>query len=77
LSPDQCAALVSLLAGSRKYRHNGKQDSLLVAVRAATEHGHPVELSPAHWRRIAVFTGAIQQPRPPVIAADTLTMAGM
>jgi hypothetical protein len=77
LSPDQCAALVSLLAGSRKYRHNGKQDSLLVAVRAATEHGHPVELSPAHRRRIAVFTGAIQQPRPPVTAADTLTMAGV
>lgn len=33
LSPDQCGALVALVAGSRKYRHNGKHDSLLAAVR--------------------------------------------
>jgi hypothetical protein len=43
LTPDQCGALVALLAGSRKYRHNGKHDSMLAAVRAATEHGHAVE----------------------------------
>jgi len=36
-----------------KYRHNGKHDSLLAALRIATEHGHPVELSPAHRRRLA------------------------
>jgi len=40
LSPDQCGALVALVAGSRRYRHNGKQDSLLAA-RIATEHGIP------------------------------------
>lgn len=76
LSPDQCGALVALVAGSRKYRHNGKHDSLLAAVRKANEHGHPVELSPAHRRRLGVFTGAVRQPGLPVIAADTLTLAG-
>ena len=77
LSPDQCGALVALVAGSRKYRHNGKHDSLLAAVRAANDHGHPVQLSPAHRRRLAVFTDAVQQPRLPVIAADTLALAGV
>jgi hypothetical protein len=77
LTPDQCGALVALVAGSRKYRHNGKHDSLLAAVRIATEHGHPVELSPAHRRRLAVFTGAVPQPRVPVVAADTVAMAGV
>jgi hypothetical protein len=57
LSPDQCGALVALLAGSRRYRHNGKQDSLLAAVRTGTESGRPVELSPLQRRRIAVYTG--------------------
>ncbi|HEX6326050.1 MAG TPA: hypothetical protein VFZ72_05725, partial [Jiangellaceae bacterium] len=61
----------------RKYRHNGKHDSLLAAVRAATEHGHPVKLSPVHRRRLAVFTGAAGQPRRPVVAAGTLAMAGV
>jgi hypothetical protein len=75
LTPDQCGALVALLAGSRRYRHNGKHDSLLAAVRTATEHGRPVELFAAHRRRLAVFTGAIPQPCPPVVAADTLAMA--
>ena len=74
LNPDQCGALVALVAGSRKYRHNGKHDSLLAAVQVAIEHGYAVELSPAHRRRLAVFTGAAQ-PRPPVVAADTLAMA--
>ena len=63
LTPDQCGALVALVAGSRKYRHNGKHDSLLAAVRTAAEHGRPVELSPAHRRRLTVFTGAVQHPR--------------
>jgi hypothetical protein len=57
LSPDQCGALVALLAGSRRYRHNGKQDSLLAAVRSATENGPPVQLSRSQRRRIAVYTG--------------------
>jgi hypothetical protein len=57
LSPDQCGALVALLAGSRRYRHNGKQDSLLAAMRSATNNGRPVELSPMQQRRIAVYTG--------------------
>jgi hypothetical protein len=57
LTPNQCGALVALLAGSRQYRHNGKHDSLLAAVRTATELGHPVELSAAQRRRLAVFAG--------------------
>jgi hypothetical protein len=57
LTPDQCGALVALLAGSRRYRHNGKQDSLLAAVRSATDNGRPVEASPLQRRRIAVYTG--------------------
>jgi hypothetical protein len=77
LSPDQCGALVALVAGSRKYRHNGKHDSLLATVRTANERGYPVELSPAHRRRLAMFTGAVQQPRPSVVAADTLATAGV
>jgi hypothetical protein len=77
LTADQCGALVALVAGSRRYRHNGKQDSLLAAVRAATEHGHPVELSPAHRRRLAVYTGASPHPRPPVARACALAMAGV
>jgi hypothetical protein len=66
LAPDHCGALVALLAGSRKYRHNGKQDSLLAAVRTATEFGHPVELSPAHRRRLATFTGTAHEPHQPL-----------
>jgi hypothetical protein len=76
LSPDQCGALVALVAGSRKYRHNGKHDSLLAAVRSASKRGHPVELSPAHRRRLALFTGGTRQPRPQVGAGDPLATAG-
>jgi hypothetical protein len=66
LSPDQCGALVALVAGSRKFRHNGKQDSLLGAVRTATDHGHFVELSPDQRRRLEVLIGTIRrQPQPP------------
>jgi hypothetical protein len=65
LSPDQCGALVALVAGSRQYRHNGKQDSLLAAVRTATEHGHTVELSPDQRRRLGVYVGATRRARQP------------
>jgi hypothetical protein len=66
LSPDQRGALVALLAGSRHYRHNGKRDSLLAAVRSATEHGVEVELLPAHRRRLAVYADTnITATRPP------------
>jgi hypothetical protein len=62
LTPDQCSALVALLAGSRRYRHNGKQDSLLAAVRAATELGDVARLSADQRRRLAVFAGTVQHP---------------
>jgi len=68
LTPDQSGALVALVAGSRRFRHNGKHDSLLAAARVATEHGHPVELSPVHQRRLAVFAGTVLQPCLPVVA---------
>jgi hypothetical protein len=71
LSPDQCGALVALLAGSRRYRHNGKQDSLLAAVRAGIESGRRVELSRLQLRRIAVYTG-----QPVAAAATDLPAAG-
>ena len=71
LSPDQCGALVALLAGSRRYRHNGKHDSLLAAVRAATESGHPVKLSPVQQRRLATFTGI--GCRPLAVASELAT----
>jgi hypothetical protein len=60
LTPDQSGALVALVAGSRRYRHNDKHDSLLAAVRRATDHGVPVELSPAQRRRLATFIGTGQ-----------------
>jgi hypothetical protein len=66
LTPDQCGALVALVAGSRKYRHNGKRDSLLAAVRTATELGHAVRLTADQRRRLAVFAGTVQHPRGPV-----------
>jgi hypothetical protein len=75
LTPDQCGALVALVAGSRRYRHNGKHDSLLAAVRTATERGHDVELSPAQRRRLATFTGAGQQACQPVDHACALAVA--
>ena len=75
LAPDQCGALVALLAGSRKYRHNGKQDSLLAAVRIATKVGDAVRLSADQRRRLAVFAGTVQHPRGPVSTARSLTAA--
>jgi hypothetical protein len=75
LSPGQCGALVALLAGSRRYRHNGKQDSLLVAVRSATEQGSAVKLSDAQRRRITVFVGT-GEPRQPTLVTSELATAG-
>lgn len=77
LSPDQCGALVALVAGSRKYRHNGKRDSLLAAVRTATELGDVVRLSADQRRRLAVFAGTVQQPHEPVATARAVTAAGV
>ncbi len=76
LSPDQCGALVTLLAGSRRYRHNGKRDSLLASVRIAIKHGHPVELSAAQRRRLAVFANTAQRPREPMATTPELIAAG-
>jgi hypothetical protein len=72
LSPDQCCALVALLAGSRRYRHNGKRDSLLAAVRTATELGAVLRLSADQRRRLAVFAGTVQHPRGPMATARAL-----
>jgi hypothetical protein len=77
LSPDQCGALVALVAGSRKYRHNGKRDSLLAAVRTATELGDVVRLSVDQRRRLAVFAGPVQQPHESVATARAVTAAGV
>ena len=41
LSADQCGALVALIAGSRRFRHNGKEDSLLFPIRSAHSRGEP------------------------------------
>jgi hypothetical protein len=57
LSPDQCGALVALLAGSRRERASGHVDSLLVAVRDAEACDVPVELSVAQCRRVDVYLG--------------------
>jgi hypothetical protein len=65
LSPDQCGALVALLAGSRRERASGEVDSLLAAVRTAEADGVPVELSLAQRRRVAVYVG---DARPPAAA---------
>jgi hypothetical protein len=75
LTPDQCGALVALVAGSRKYRHNGKHDSLLVAARVATKHRLPVDLSPAQRRRLAKFIGTGQRQHPPVTIGHELATA--
>jgi len=77
LRPDQCGALVALLAGSRRYRHNGKQDSLLAAFRTATEQHSAVELSDAQRSRVAVFVGTVSQSRAPLTGARALAIAGV
>jgi len=76
LTPDQCGALVALMAGSRRYRHNGRRDSLLAAVRAATERGEDAELSPMHRRRPAVRTGRdTSTAQPPLVQLPQLAGA--
>jgi hypothetical protein len=77
LCPDQCSALVALLAGSRRYRHNGKRDSLLAAVRTATQLGHAVRLSADQRRRLAVYAGTVQHPRRPVATTREVATAGV
>jgi hypothetical protein len=77
LTPDQCGALVALVAGSRQYRYNGKRDSLLAAVRTATERGHAVELSPAQRRRLVLFAGAAERRRELLATALELATAGV
>jgi hypothetical protein len=77
LNADQCGALVALLAGSRHYRHTGKHDSLLTAVRRATDHGAPVELSPAQRRRLATFMGTGRRQHQPATVARELATAGV
>ena len=63
LSPDQSGALVALVAGSRRYRHDGKRDSLLIAARTASNRDGSVALSPAQLRRVDVYTGKIRMTR--------------
>lgn len=55
LAPDQCGALVALLAGSRQHRHNGRTDSLIHAVRSSARRGANMELSANQRGRIATF----------------------
>jgi hypothetical protein len=57
LSPDQSGALVALVAGSRRYRHNGKRDSLLAAAREARDRDERIAMSPAQSRRVALYVG--------------------
>jgi hypothetical protein len=74
LTPDQCGALVALVARSRRYRHTGKRDSLLAAVRSVTEQGRAMKLSDAQRRRVAVFVGATEpRQQTPVPAQVAMT----
>lgn len=57
LLPDQAGALVGLMAGSRRERRNSQGDSLLAAVRAASDRGVPAELSAAQVRRARIYVG--------------------
>lgn len=70
LTPDQASALVAIVAGGRRHRHNGKADSLLRATRTTQQTVDPAELSRLQQRRMATFTGiwtaptgATSQPR--------------
>ena len=57
LRPDQCGALVALLAGSRKYRHNGRKDSLLGATRNGLARGAQLTLTAMQQRRVRAYVG--------------------
>jgi hypothetical protein len=63
--PGQSGALVALVAGSRRYRHDGKRDSLLATARGACSHGERIALSPARLRRIALYVGKNNAQRSP------------
>jgi hypothetical protein len=79
LSPDQSGALVALVAGSRRYRHNGKRDSLLAAARAACDSAEPVVLSPAQLRRVGVYVGkepALRGPEHALLPVSERAVAG-
>jgi hypothetical protein len=65
LSPNESGALVALVAGSRRYRHDGKRDSLLATARGACSHGERIALSPARLRRIALYVGKNNARRSP------------
>jgi transcriptional regulator with XRE-family HTH domain len=75
LTPDQCGALVALLAGSRRDREAGRGGGLLGAVRAGHDRCFPVELTPAEQKRVRTYVDgtnpahrrpAIER-RPPVL----------
>jgi hypothetical protein len=55
LTPDQCGALVALLAGSRRDREAGRGGGLLGAVRAGGDSGAPVELTAAEQKRVRTY----------------------
>jgi hypothetical protein len=55
LTPDQCGALVALVAGSRRDRETGRGGGLLGAVRAGHDSGVPVELTPAEQKRVRTY----------------------
>jgi hypothetical protein len=55
LTPDQCGALVALLAGSRRDREAGRGGGLLGAVRTDHDRGVPVELTAAEQRRVRTY----------------------
>jgi hypothetical protein len=55
LTPDQCGALVALVAGSRRDREAGRGGGLLGAVRVGHDRGVPVELSAAEQKRVRTY----------------------
>jgi len=57
MSANQCGALVALMAGSRRFRHKGKDDSLLLSVRSAHPGGEPMPLTAIQQRRVARYAG--------------------
>lgn len=76
LGPDPCGALVTLLAGSRRYWHNGKRDSLLAEVRFATDLVHAVERPQPSGAGSPCSPALVNSRASPVVGADGLAMAG-
>jgi len=62
LTPGQCGALVALLAGSRKFRHDGREDSLISATRKALARGEQLKLTALQQRRVAAYVGRRREP---------------